>query len=111
MAALHDGVHDLVQRRGLGQGHDVDARHHHLVHLALAEVEHGADHLLLFRLDDALLATPLDEDDQLLGRDPVTVGHPDTQHAGDPSGDAVRTDTTGASSRPTISTGRASTSA
>ena len=31
------------------------------------ELEHGADHLLLLGLDDALLAAALDEDHQLLG--------------------------------------------
>ena len=65
-----------------GQRHDGDARHHHLVHLALAEPQHGADHLLLLGLDDALLAAPLDEDHQLLGRDPVPVDVADAQPCG-----------------------------
>ena len=57
-----------------GMRHHVDARHHHLVDAALAELQHGADHLLLFRLDDALLAAALDQDHQLLGARSVAVG-------------------------------------
>ena len=89
VAALHDGVHDLVERRGHRQRHDVDARHHHLVDAALAELQHGADHLLLLGLDDALLAAPLDEDHQLLGRDPVTVHLTHAEDARDGVGDGV----------------------
>ena len=42
----------------------------------LAQLEHGADHLLLLGLDDALLTAALDEDHQLLGREllPLRIG-------------------------------------
>ena len=43
--------------------------HHDLVHAALAQLEHAADHLLLLGLDRALLPAPLDEDAELLGGD------------------------------------------
>ena len=51
----------------------VDARDHDLVHALLPQLEHRADHLLLLGLDDALLASALDEDHQLLGRDPLLL--------------------------------------
>ena len=45
----------------------VDARHHHLVHAPLAELDDRVDHLLLLGLEDALLAAALDDQPQLLG--------------------------------------------
>ena len=78
-----DRVDDLVERRVLGECRDVDARHHHLVHALLAQLEHRADHLLLFGLDDALLAAALDEDQQLLGGDLLVLRSGDAEQARD----------------------------
>ena len=80
-------VSTICPGRRQRERHDVDARHHHLVHAALAQLEHGADHLLLLGLDVALLPAPLDEDQQLLGGDRL-VGHvADAEQAGDAVGD------------------------
>ena len=73
VAVADDHVDDLLERRILGERRDVDARDHHLVDALLAQLEHRADHLLLLGLDDALLAAALDEDHQLLGRDPLAA--------------------------------------
>ncbi len=74
MALGDDRVDDLVAvASSTGTAVDVDARHHHLVHALLSQLEHGADHLLLLGLDDALFAAALDEDHQLLGRHPLLV--------------------------------------
>ena len=78
---------DLVQVGVQRERHDVDARDHDLVHAALAELEHGADHLLLLGLDDALLPAPLDEDQQLLGGDRLVGDVADAEQAGDGVGD------------------------
>ena len=66
--ARDDRVDELVEWRVFRQRRDVDARDHDLVDPSLAQLEHRADHLLLLRLDDALLAAALDEDKQLLSR-------------------------------------------
>ena len=71
------------ERRVLGQRRDVDARDHHLVDALLAKLEHGADHLLLFGLDDALLSAALDEDHQLLGGELLALRVGDPEQARD----------------------------
>ena len=68
------------------QGHDVHARHHDLVHAALAELQDAADHLLFLGLDGALLPSPFHEDAQLLAGDGVVRHVADAEQ----SGDAVR---------------------
>ncbi len=83
MALPDDGVDELVEGRVGGKGRDIDARHHHLMDPALAELQDGADHLFLFRLDDALLAAPLDQDPDLVAGQPVLVY---LAHAQDASG-------------------------
>ena len=65
-----------------------DARHHHLVDAAVAELEHGADHLLLFGLDDALLRAALDQDRQLLRGQPVALDLVHAERARDRAVDA-----------------------
>ena len=79
---LDDAAQVGVQR----ERDHVDARDHDLVHAALAQLEHAADHLLLLGLDDALLAAPLDEDPQLLGGDRLVGDVADAEQAGDDSG-------------------------
>ena len=78
----------MVEGRRQRQPHDVDARDHHLVDAALAQLQHRADHLLLLRLDDALLPAALHEDHQLVGRDPVAIDVLDPEqprdHGGEP---------------------------
>ena len=62
---LEDDLDRLVERRLLVDRNDVDAGHHHLVQLRVAQRHHGGDHLLLFGLDDALLAPLLDDEADL----------------------------------------------
>ena len=50
-----------------GQADHRDARDHDLVDAPVAELDDRVDHLLLFGLEDALLAAALDEDLELLG--------------------------------------------
>ena len=65
MPLLEDDLDRLVERRLLVDRNDVDAGHHHLVQLRVAQRHHGGDHLLLFGLDDALLAPLLDDEADL----------------------------------------------
>ena len=48
-----------------------DARDHDLVDALVAELDDRVDHLLLLGLEDALLATLLDDQPDLLGADPL----------------------------------------
>ena len=50
-----------------GESRDLRPRDHHLVQPPPAELDDRVDHLLLFGLEDALLAAALDEQLELLG--------------------------------------------
>ncbi len=69
MAGPHDHVEHLVERIIDVDRADADARHHHLVHALLGELDDPVDHLLLLLLDAALLGTGLHQQLQLLGRE------------------------------------------
>jgi len=72
VALVDDGVDDGLERRVRGHRDHVDARHHDLVDALVSELDDRVDHLLLLRLEDALLAAPLDEDPELLrAHDPL----------------------------------------
>ena len=64
----HQG-HCVVKACLLIDRHDVDARHHDLVQLGVAQRHHRADHLLLFRLKHPLLAPLLHDQTDLGGRE------------------------------------------
>ena len=75
MALPDDQPGRLLERGVPRQGHHVRARDHHLVHALLAELDDRVDHLLLLGLEDALLATLLDDQAQLLRADPFVGRH------------------------------------
>ncbi len=88
MALLDDLVDRFLERRRCGQARDRDPRHHDLVEAALPELDDRVDHLLLLRLENALLAAPLDDQPELLGGDLRLVGHVRAEQRGDPAGDS-----------------------
>ena len=88
MALLDEHVDRLVERGRGGQRDDRDARRHHLVQAPVAELDDRVDHLLLLGLQDALLATALDDEPQLLGRDRLFRRHAGAEEAGDGLGRA-----------------------
>jgi len=55
----NERIDDLVHGGGDRHGGHAGPRNHHLVQTAVAELDDGADHLLFFRLEDALLAAAL----------------------------------------------------
>src|SRR3546814_4700724 len=66
---LDDRPDRVVERgRRLDGGHR-DTRDHDLVDAPRAKLDDRVDHLLLFRLEDALLSAPLDEQLELFGTD------------------------------------------
>ncbi len=71
---LHDHAEHLVDRVAHLDRLDPDARHHHLVHLGLGQLDDPVDHLLLVLFDASLLAPRLDEHLQLLGRQVAGLG-------------------------------------
>ena len=66
-----------------GSAGDGDARHHDLVDAPAAELDDRVDHLLLLGLQDPLLAATLDDEPQLVGRDPGLGGDLGAEQASD----------------------------
>ena len=74
----HQG-HGVIKTRLLVNSGDVDAGHHDLVQLGVAQRHHRADHLLLFRLKHPLLAPLLHDQTDLGGRELRGTGWVDTE--------------------------------
>ena len=69
MALVDDQVDRFVEAGRGVQRDDGDARHHDFVETVFAELDDRMDHLLLFGFENALFASPFDDQHQLLCAD------------------------------------------
>ena len=86
MAFFDDHLDGVIERGRVGERDHGDARDHDLVDALVAELDDRVDHLLLFGLEDALLAALLDDQAQLLGADPLVGRDVGAEQAADQPG-------------------------